>query len=50
MKDINQINTQLLASNELLKNNNYDIKLVNAGVEAQSTAGIILGFKNCYLK
>ena len=36
--------------NELLKNNNYDVKLVNAGIEAQSTAGIILGFKNWLLK
>ena len=36
--------------NELFKNNNYDIKLVNAGIEAQSTAGIILGFKNWLFK
>ena len=35
---------------KLLKNNNYDIKLLNAGVEAQSTAGIILGFKNWLFK
>jgi len=36
--------------NKNLKNNNYKIKLINAGIEGQSTVGIIYNFRNWFPK
>ena len=36
--------------NKLLKENNYDLKILNAGIEGQSTVGIIYNFNNWFSK
>ena len=36
--------------NKLLKENNYDLKILNAGIEAQSTVGIIYNFNHWFSK
>tara|TARA_Y100000590_G_scaffold307345_1_gene346964 strand:- start:1961 stop:3013 length:1053 start_codon:yes stop_codon:yes gene_type:complete len=36
--------------NKLLKENNYDLKILNAGIEAQSTVGIIYNFNHWFTK
>ena len=36
--------------NKLLKENNYDLKILNAGIEAQSTVGIIYNFNHWFPK
>lgn len=36
--------------NRNLKDNNYDLKIVNAGIEAQSTVGMIYSFRNWFTK
>ena len=35
---------------DMLKKNNYDLKIVNAAIEAQSTVGIIYNFKHWFTK